>query len=263
VIINAQINEREDQILTIEDEISALREFLPPVTSVCNLYFDCDSCSTNAKCGWCSATSQCIDGDSSGPINSVCTFYKYGTCNDAGCGTLNNCKSCLGNPLCGWCTDENLGYEVCIQQPANFTGCPSVGWFHLGGYQSACDIPGLDIFTLKAHVKKDNIGKVNPNNASVTPQVRSWMYSSIQNKILGKVAVSEKYQTKIRILKNKLDEVEALYEKVVERDAEVFDNSSAFYAPPVLNLTNITSFTVPQVQPPKKSIFLIARQLGK
>ena len=92
IILSSQILKKSDQVETINQEIIKLRLLLPPVKSLCELYFTCDSCAKNHNCGWCAATSKCINGDSKGPLDQICSYYNYGNCYDGGCGTITSCN---------------------------------------------------------------------------------------------------------------------------------------------------------------------------
>jgi hypothetical protein len=237
VIIGAQVEKKTDELGAIEDQMTYLKSLLPPVTSNCGLYFDCDSCTTNPSCGWCSSSAQCIDGDAKGPLTVICPYYSHGKCNDAGCSNSKNCFDCVQNPYCGWCTDETMGYQVCIQETASYDGCPAQGWYHLGNYAQSCDVPRIDPFTLKRHVVQDNVGKINPNNdTTLSPTKKTWIWQSIQNKLLVEVNEANLVTDKINVLKLKLWEIQQLYDRVVNDTLKIEYHSPAFLTLP--NKTN-------------------------
>lgn len=77
----------------------------------CSALYSCDSCTDTAGCGWCSASSECLAGNSYGPTSYTCSgadddnngAWQYDSCAD--CSLYTDCSSCTDEGSCGWCQD--------------------------------------------------------------------------------------------------------------------------------------------------------------
>lgn len=67
--------QRKLQLLNLK--ITHLRLKLVKSDSLCYKYMGCSSCVRNKKCGWCSMTQTCMEGNKYGPKRGSCMFFDY------------------------------------------------------------------------------------------------------------------------------------------------------------------------------------------
>jgi len=82
-------------IRTINLKIKAIKSKLPAVssTSICSKLINCDACTGNSGCGWCSMTQTCVEGNEKGPYSGECTFFDYKICSGPKeCSSYENCN---------------------------------------------------------------------------------------------------------------------------------------------------------------------------
>ncbi len=70
-------------------------------TPICSQYTSCMDCSAMEQCGWCCSTQQCVQGNASNALDSVCPVWQYHQCNCSGTclnGGICQCGSCSCSP---------------------------------------------------------------------------------------------------------------------------------------------------------------------
>jgi len=144
IILSSQIDDKEAQFQKLNDKIAELKNEMPPPPSVCVMYSDCTTCTSNSQCGWCADSSSCVPGDSVGPLNTYCNFYNFQLCSGTGCVLYNDCSSCLSDPFCGWCNAPDMGVTQCLESPVSTSGCPTTNWFGAGG-TAQCPVTSVSV----------------------------------------------------------------------------------------------------------------------
>lgn len=181
-------NLKDTRVMLLQDRLAVLKEKFDVVNqkfesfqqnllrmqSKCKDLKDCNTCATNAGCGWCVSESRCIDGTKIGPSYETCSFYSYDICSGSGCSLHKDCTSCIDDAQCGWCAQtvgDNL--ERCLQKPANYAGCPARQWYHSQGPKDMCDPEPKMVYDLNVAETLEALGYrpdqniLNPDNASI------------------------------------------------------------------------------------------------
>lgn len=96
----------------------------PTPFSCWNSYRSCNQCTQDARCGWCTNTQSCKNGNNYGPDDGSCSGVYWnrnpGECDL--CKNYQNCGQCTNDQSCGWCSNTGT--------------CHSGG--SLGPYDGAC-----------------------------------------------------------------------------------------------------------------------------
>ena len=67
------------------------------------VHSSCTECVSEAGCGWCSETSQCLQGGPIAPCGGGCKdHWTVGYCADWPCSHHAGCEDCLASKLCGF-----------------------------------------------------------------------------------------------------------------------------------------------------------------
>lgn len=113
-----------DSLVSDSNGVSQLKRLVtPPLPEImpCSAFTEiggCSGCVSAFKCGWCTNSKTCMDGNQLGPLNSTCTNWDYGWCRGESCASYRSCFSCIKDPFCGWCgashacLDGNAGGSV-------------------------------------------------------------------------------------------------------------------------------------------------------
>lgn len=75
--IERSIINSHQYINLINLKILSLESQLPISNSSCSIFTNCGSCVADNKCGWCSMTQTCMEGDKNGPKDGSCAFFDY------------------------------------------------------------------------------------------------------------------------------------------------------------------------------------------
>lgn len=138
ILINSEISslqlDLDDTLQTIEDLQARINES----TQICSSYSLCSQCTANQACVWCSAMTQCVAGDSNGPLNGECSDYAYNSCG-GGCAELMQCTACVANENCGWCSNGG----ACLESAE---GCNADFWVTASGSCPAAQTPSYESF---------------------------------------------------------------------------------------------------------------------
>jgi len=76
----------------------------------CATNSNCTSCTSEAGCGWCTPTQQCLGGNANGPTTGACLgkAWQFGTGRCARCDQITDCRQCQANAAdCGWCATSS------------------------------------------------------------------------------------------------------------------------------------------------------------
>jgi hypothetical protein len=99
----------------------------------CAAYSSCTSCTLISGCGWCNATSTCVDEATDNcPISTSCKV----------CEAIGSCNECLDTPSCNWCTEDNycsnsvtascpITHTCTVKKSSGFNGASFVGGMFL------------------------------------------------------------------------------------------------------------------------------------
>lgn len=75
------------------ERIKIINSKLPETSEACSILNNCNSCTANPNCGWCSMTQVCVPGNKNGPSNGQCNFFEYGQCGaPRDCDSNTNCE---------------------------------------------------------------------------------------------------------------------------------------------------------------------------
>lgn len=102
-------------------------------SSMCT-FSNCEECTAQQSCGWCSVLQKCFEGDRLGPANAKCTYWNFETCK-TGCQDYFDCDSCLSQAGCGFCMESCKCLEGRSEAGPDFDGCAS-GWYHGKGLKT-------------------------------------------------------------------------------------------------------------------------------
>lgn len=92
VRIQNDIVAQQKKIEMINLQITDIKSKLPNTNAICGKLNNCGSCTANPKCGWCSLTQLCVEGNEKGPLDGSCTFYDYQICSaPRECSTYKRC----------------------------------------------------------------------------------------------------------------------------------------------------------------------------
>ena len=80
VRIQKEILDQQRKIQMINLHISEIKQKLPNSNAICGLLKNCESCTSNPFCGWCSISQNCVEGNEKGPLDGTCSFYEYKVC---------------------------------------------------------------------------------------------------------------------------------------------------------------------------------------
>lgn len=88
------------------EQLAGLEAALGRESDPCGVYLDCESCTEDVDCVWCSTSRQCLQGSSNGPYGFLCPDYDYRVCALVGCSRVLDCVGCVATVGCGWCPDR-------------------------------------------------------------------------------------------------------------------------------------------------------------
>ncbi len=137
VRIQNDIVSQQKKVEMLNLQITDIKSKLPNTNAICGKLNNCGSCTANPKCGWCSLTQTCVEGNEKGPLDGSCTFYDYQVCSaPRECGTYKKCgvsinliKDCIKDVACGWC--DKSGFPLCMNKnDAEKGGCRSDNFIH-------------------------------------------------------------------------------------------------------------------------------------
>ena len=74
------IVKQQKKVEMLNLKITEIKIRLPNSNAICGKLYNCGSCTSNPKCGWCSLTQTCVEGNEKGPIDGSCVFYDYKVC---------------------------------------------------------------------------------------------------------------------------------------------------------------------------------------
>jgi hypothetical protein len=223
--LNLQIFNIQKEIQTVEEEIKKLdyqikviKSKLPNPDSECSMYSSCYACSTNSKCGWCSMTQQCVEGNEKGAMDGSCTFFEYKSCSGPrDCDSYKNCKDCTRDVSCGWC--NKTGSPICMsKENADKGKCQQDKFIHLWKELNICPHVNIDNFSSKLLKSLKNVDteepikkkKINPLDMDVevkkrlTRELNTYEKEKIikQSEVVKLFAVMNRTQTELKSLDN-------------------------------------------------------------
>jgi hypothetical protein len=92
VRIQHDVVAEQKKIQMLNLQITDIKSKLPNSNAICGKLNNCGSCTANPKCGWCSLTQTCVEGNEKGPLDGSCTFYDYQVCSaPRECGAYKKC----------------------------------------------------------------------------------------------------------------------------------------------------------------------------
>lgn len=93
VRVQHDIVNQQKKIQMLNLKITEIKSKLPNSNAICGKLRHCGSCTANPKCGWCSLTQTCVEGNEKGPLDGSCVFYDYQVCSSPrDCDTYKKCS---------------------------------------------------------------------------------------------------------------------------------------------------------------------------
>jgi vacuolar-type H+-ATPase subunit I/STV1 len=134
--LNNVVHNVLDDLKRINRKIDQIKKIIPDTTSSCAALTDCQACTTNTGCGWCSMTQSCLAGNAEGALDGSCSFFEYGKCSAPDCTSLKTCTDCIKDATCGWC--GNSVDPVCMTKDDGETECNEDRFIHLWKTINVC-----------------------------------------------------------------------------------------------------------------------------
>jgi hypothetical protein len=124
-------------------ECSVVSPDMCPISKMkCSLHKDCNTCTNDASCGWCSSTGKCLEArlDGTGPcLNGSCPkYWNYNNCSEQ-CRSYDSCDGCTVDPDCSWCSggavatfdSEPLRTSFCVYGKINDLTHHCLAWHNV------------------------------------------------------------------------------------------------------------------------------------
>jgi hypothetical protein len=216
--LQKEIQSVEEEIKKLDYQIKVIKSKLPNSESECSMYSSCYACSTNPKCGWCSMTQQCVEGNEKGAKDGSCTFFEYKSCSGPrDCESYKNCKDCTRDVSCGWCNKP--GSPICMSKETADKGkCQEDKFIHLWKELNVCPHVNIDNFSSKLLISLKNVDteepikkkKINPLDVDIevkkrlTRELNTYEKEKIkkQSEVVKLLSVMNRTETELKTLEN-------------------------------------------------------------